>query len=134
MSMKVLIAVPWARYTPHFETDLELIQRHLDDGDEVHVISCDAELPACDRNPEHLLYRCVFCRGKRRRGLSLLHGRVVPEQLFRLTDEDRREIAAVRTDFPDRESLLDFRDARKAVGIALPVGEHGGKPSDVTCR
>jgi hypothetical protein len=117
--MRVLIAVPWARYTPHFETDLEIIQRHLDDGDEVHVIGCDAELPACDRNPEHLLYRCAFCRGKRRRGLSLLDGRIVPEQLFRLTDKDHREIAAVRTDFPDRESLLDFRIEEFDIGYAV---------------
>jgi len=117
--MRVLIAVPWARYTPHFETDLEIIQRHLDDGDEVHVIGCDAELPACDRNPEHLLYRCAFCQAKRRRGLALLDGRVVPEQLFRLTDEDRREIAAVRTDFPDRESLLAFRIEEFDLGYAV---------------
>ncbi len=116
---RLLFFSPWARYSPHFETDLELMQRHLDAGDEVHFIGCNAELPACDRNPAHFLVRCTVCRGKREAGLSMLSKQVVRIPLFALTDTDRRELTSLRTSFRNIEELKAFRVEEFDIGYAV---------------
>lgn len=70
--MKILIFDPFAEWSPHFETDLELAQLHLDQGDEVHFVICDGDLLSCDINPEHDISKCWRCISRRRRGLKLL--------------------------------------------------------------
>ena len=39
--MRVLVFTANTDWKPHYETDLEIIQRHLDDGDEVVHLHCD---------------------------------------------------------------------------------------------
>jgi len=116
---RVLVVVPWARYTPHFETDLELAQIHIDRGDEVEIMGCDAELPACDRNPEHDLARCSLCIGRRRFGTGLLSKQVRTRPIVELTECDRRELAAVPGDFTDAESLRRYEVDGFDLGFAV---------------
>ncbi len=59
-------------HTPHFETELELIQIHLDKGDTVYHYVCDMHLLSCDYNPSGDLLKCVGCRSKRTAGQKLL--------------------------------------------------------------
>ena len=116
---KILIFSPWARYTPHFETDLELIQKHLDAGDEVHFMGCDAELLSCDRNPRHDLVRCNMCIGRRDAGLGIISGAVTRVPLYFLNDDDRGELAALPKDFPGISELKEFRVDRFDAGYAV---------------
>ncbi|WP_309640415.1 hypothetical protein [Flavobacterium sp.] len=59
-------------YTPHFETELELIQMHLDQGDTVYHFVCDMHLLSCDFNPNGDLLKCISCISKRTKGQKLL--------------------------------------------------------------
>jgi hypothetical protein len=106
---RVLGVLPWARYTPHLETDLELFEEHLERGDEVDVLCCRADLPACDRNPRHLLGRCRMCVGRLDAALRLLSR---PVRRFPIVDpsaKDSRELAALRREFATEEELKAFR-------------------------
>lgn len=60
-------------WSPHFETDLELIKRHVDDGDHVTAYVCNGDLPSCYGNLLHSLDTCKSCVNRRRNGFELLN-------------------------------------------------------------
>jgi hypothetical protein len=74
--MNVTIFGPYADWSPHFETELELAELHLQKGDTVSFITCDAGLNACEPNHHHNYAVCVRCMGRARAGLKLLDERV----------------------------------------------------------
>lgn len=59
-------------HSPHFETQLEIMQQHIDAGDDVSYVSCDRALPYCDANRKCSTLFCLSCVGKRENGLKLL--------------------------------------------------------------
>jgi hypothetical protein len=79
--MKVLIVSPIQAVTPHFETELEIAQIHLDKNDEVIFMTCGGELPGCDLNIQADLKKCEVCRIKRRNGIKLLTKDVANEPI-----------------------------------------------------
>ncbi len=70
--MKVLVFTPYALLTPHFETELDLLQRHLDAGDQVEALVCNRELEVCEPNLEHRQSACLKCMGRRDAGFAAL--------------------------------------------------------------
>lgn len=60
--MKVLVYSIYNYTTPHFETELEIVENHLEEGDEVHVIMCDKILESCMYNVIHDKDKCGFCQ------------------------------------------------------------------------
>ena len=74
--LKVAIISPSATVVPHFATDLDIAQQHLDVGDSVEFLNCTGGLRNCDHNPNHLADKCASCVGRREMGLELLTPRV----------------------------------------------------------
>jgi hypothetical protein len=107
--MKVLVFGPYAINTPHFETDLEIVQSHLDRGDEVTFLACNSEMPACDNNPNHYFERCLQCISKRVAGIGLLSSKIDVRSFFNLTERDRHELSGLRVDFSSIEDLKSYR-------------------------
>ncbi|MEM7457415.1 MAG: hypothetical protein AAF456_23980 [Planctomycetota bacterium] len=70
--MKVAIFSPYRTVSPHFETELEIAQRHLDEGDSVQFINCTGELGGCDFNSTSDPDACASCAGRRTSGLFML--------------------------------------------------------------
>ena len=70
--MKIAIFSPYATVAPHFETELEIAQSHLDQGHTVEFASCYGKLANCDFNLEKSRSRCEDCIGRRKAGFSLL--------------------------------------------------------------
>ena len=116
--MNVGIFAPYALWTHHFATDLEIAQLHLDDGDEVTILSCQGQLPTCDTNVDHASYACVRCRGIQSAGLRLLSQPVRTESFERLTASDRDQLAALQTRFADTEELRNYEVDGFDVGMA----------------
>lgn len=58
--------------TPHYETELELMESHLKMGDEVVQIVCDAVFKTCLNNLGNDKSKCIECVRKRKLGNSLL--------------------------------------------------------------
>ena len=74
--MKIALISPLATVAPHFETELELAQRHLDAGDAVDWLVCRGRLACCDFNPSRDAAACRSCTGRYVAGLKRLAGRV----------------------------------------------------------
>jgi hypothetical protein len=74
--MKVAIFSPYATVVPHFDTELDIAQQHLDRGDDVEYIGCHGELANCDFNDDREPGRCEQCRGRREMGLGMLAPRI----------------------------------------------------------
>ena len=74
--MHVLVVAPVAFFDFHFETDLEMAERHLTAGDQVTVMVCNGDLMTCEANPKHEAGLCVRCIGRSRTGISWLSRRV----------------------------------------------------------
>ncbi len=76
---KILIVAPYRTVAPHFETELEIAQRHLDQGDSVTFLSCTGALSNCDFNVAKDPSVCGDCRLRRGHGLQSLSRRVKSE-------------------------------------------------------
>ncbi len=77
-------------YSPHLETDLEIVHKHVQSGDAVTIFVCGGELPACDANMAHEKPICDHCIGRRRNGLNLvgLADKVQLKSFLNLKDSD----------------------------------------------
>jgi len=91
--MRVAFFTGFTNWIPHYETELEIIQGHLDAGDTVIQFRCDGELFTCDANIGHAQNVCERCISRRRKGMELVDGRVDQRRYIDLTSEDRRMLA-----------------------------------------
>lgn len=69
-----LISSDW--WSPHFETDLELIEESILSGNEVLVVFCAGQFSTCMINPEHSWLGCVRCLGRTKNGLAMVGGKI----------------------------------------------------------
>lgn len=69
--MKILFFSSYTA-TPHYETELELMENHLHIGDDVLQIVCEASFNTCLINPCNDQLKCKECIRKRNLGRSLL--------------------------------------------------------------
>jgi len=116
--MKIVVVTMFTHWVPHFETDLELMQNHLDRGDEVVHLCCRGDLLSCDANFYHDREGCRYCTARRAVGLGLLTGKVRTESFFRLTAEQKRELRHVRREFASHDDLKSYRIENLDLGYA----------------
>jgi hypothetical protein len=107
-AMRIASFVPFPNWNIHFGTDLEIIQNHLDAGDEVEAIACNSTLAICDTNPSHSLLGCLSCIGKRRAGFHLLSGRFRQRDISSLGTSDRAKLETLRYDFSSLNDLKNY--------------------------
>jgi len=117
--MKILVIAPYAVHTPHFETDLEITQNHLDQGDQLILLRCNAELLTCSVNRGHDIATCLTCLAKRSAGMKLLSGRIIEKPMYFLRKENREEIARVKKDFSSLEDLKYFKIENYDIGSEI---------------
>lgn len=104
--MKVAFIGTYGLWTPHSETELDIAEKHLIDGDEVKWVLCDAAFEACEPNPDHHHLRCKECQWRVQAGLRRLSGPVHTIHLSRLlTHEDRSRIANLPTEFGTTDEI-----------------------------
>jgi Capsule polysaccharide biosynthesis protein len=82
-ALRVLIVSPYATVAPHFETELEIAERHFAANDEVTWLACTGALPNCDFNTSGSQNKCEECLLRRNHGYSMLSRR---PQLLALRD------------------------------------------------
>lgn len=104
--MNILFCTPINIYSTLLETELELMQRHLDAGDEVHLLLCRADLPVCEINERHSKLQCLYCSQKHLHSLRLLNGKV---KVHYLRNYWPSEELKPQTQFPDIAALKKYR-------------------------
>lgn len=102
---RILVAAPYAIWTPHLETDLEIIQNHIDVGDEVTVLSCNGALVTCEPNFNHDFTTCIKCIGRMRAGLEKLSERVTVSSIINLYEDDKDEVNSVNAEYCNIDDL-----------------------------
>jgi hypothetical protein len=117
--MNVVIFAPFAVTEYHFATDLEIAQTHLEKGDHVTMVVCNADLLTCESNPDHDLGRCVRCVGHRFDGISRLTPRPEVISFPRLTAQDREELRGISVDGMTLDDLRDIRFENFDAGWAV---------------
>jgi hypothetical protein len=117
--VRILVVTPYAIFPPWFNTDLEMIQTHLDAGDDVACLACNAHLPVCDFNEKHDLQVCLHCVGRRVEGFRLLRGNVRVLPVLDLTAQQRAELARLPLDFADLDALKSWSVDNFDIGWAI---------------
>lgn len=120
--MNVAIFSPYATVVPHFETELDIAQQHLDDGDRVEFFNCTARLANCDFNPRRDPERCQQCIGRREMGMELLSPPTTQSEqhLFVELEADITDgRAKMRTRFESVDDLTNYRIEDFDIGYAV---------------
>lgn len=107
--MKVLIISYFTSWMSHFATDLEIAQRHLDEGDTVEFLGCDRGLGFCESNPKGRISKCDRCRLRRAGGIKLLSSAVTEHALGDYLASDLRSLdAELESSITDTESAASY--------------------------
>jgi len=117
--MKILVVTLCARFKPHFETDLELLQKHLDAGDEVAHLYCNCGMLACEDNVYHDIRICRECVATKRAGLLLLNPRVSSQSFLNQFAAIRDELSTVKTEFDSVDRMKEYRLGGFDIGWAV---------------
>ena len=117
--MKVFVFSTHAAWQPHLETELEIIQGHLDKGDAVYRFTCAGELPICDVNTEHTLAGCVQCRDMSSCGKSLLDGSITDLPLIHKGENVKAKAEGISFNYDSAEVLQGTYVENFDVGSAV---------------
>ncbi len=115
--MRIAFLSPYATVAPHFETELELAQQHLDAGDEVITFFCSGQLANCDFNIQRSQTRCHECLGRRKMGWELVTPHPSPRQMQQLV-QLTPTVDELELDFEDVASLIAYRIDDFEIGYA----------------
>ncbi|MBU6325507.1 MAG: hypothetical protein KJS92_08460, partial [Bacteroidetes bacterium] len=118
--MKVVVFSTHIIWPQHYETELEIMQNHLNQGDELVQLVCNSSYGICDSNLEHSMFKCMYCTSRRKKGVSLLEGKVrTREVLDYVNDSERAEAAAVRHSFDSLDHLQEYHIGNYPIGYAV---------------
>jgi len=93
MNKKILFYSPYAIFPFHFETELELAEKYLEQGDDVTFLICNGELASCDPNPDHKYSICAKCKSRRASGIKWLgKDRVKVKSFYQITKAQQQII------------------------------------------
>ena len=112
--------MPYAIWSPHFETELEIIQNYLDDGGRVHILGCNGELKTCEPNPTHDSIICAKCKSRFQSGIKWLSKeRVIHENFFNLDFEQSQVLRSLENyTWDDEAALRSFEIEGADLGLA----------------
>lgn len=94
---RVLIYAPFAMWSPHFETDLELAEIYLQKGYDVSVIHCNRDMGICEPNLDHSSTSCRYCTSRFWNGISWLGQDRLADvrSYYNITDEQKDSIQEI---------------------------------------
>ena len=103
--------------TPHLETELELMQLHIDSGDKVYQVVCDGNLSVCLGNAENVKQTCLECISKRNKGTNLISGRVNKINIF--NQPEKYDLSFLPNEFISIEALKEYRIDNFDAGMSV---------------
>ena len=117
--MKILAVTAYCLNTPHFETELEIIQSHIDKGDEVTLLGCNFSFPSCDVNLKHRRDVCFKCIGRRKAGIKSLSRYVEIKPIIHLTKEDRVDVEELKSRLINENELDQLMIGNFDIGYGI---------------
>ena len=89
---KIAFFTGFTFWTPSYERELELIQKHIDAGDNVEQIVCNGEMLSCYVNRNHTLKKCSRCIETRLYSYRLISKKIKRINYLHLTHKDKKII------------------------------------------
>jgi hypothetical protein len=135
--MKVLF-YPIYITTPHFETELELMLKHIKANDEVFVLQCKENFYSCLLNPNHLKSICYYCKSKFDKGISILNYEllkilnfenvpvdysVIPKSFNSIKELSKFKIDNINIGLAAGSTIISRKDNENDLNTKLFVGE-----------
>jgi hypothetical protein len=119
-TQKVIFYVPFAIWPYHFETELDLIEQHLQKNCSVTLLSCSGKLPTCEPNPKHERWTCRMCRSRLNAGIKWLGShRITVEDFYWISETQRLEIESLNSiDISSVEDLKNIYLEGSDIGLA----------------
>jgi len=120
MKKYALFYSPYAMSPFHFETGLEIAEKHLLQGYEVTFLICKGELLSCDLNPFHKNSICVQCKSHLFSGIQWLgKDNVRIESFYKLTSEQKQIVKELNyVEIPSLDSLKQIFIDGSDIGMA----------------
>lgn len=92
---KVLFHSP-ITYTPHWEIELNLMEKYLRQNYEVVLLVCNGEIPACIANPQHTFAFCFECKSRKKEGIKWIgKDRIKVKPAYSLSAEQKTEVERI---------------------------------------
>lgn len=105
--MKVLLTGIFPIWQSHFIAECNFIEEHLEAGDEVYLLECDAKLKACDANSKQSLLKCASCIGSRQSAVNLLSKKI--QKLPIVKKSVSKSFSGLNYQFNTHDELLNFQ-------------------------
>ena len=105
--MNILIVSFFNRWVTHLGVELELAEKHLQQGDSVTFLACDGSVGACLNNPKGDANICSECRLRRFDGIAELSGNVAVHSLHSPLSKQEALAAA---NLPESPTIQDYKD------------------------
>ena len=100
--MNYLFTELYPLWNYHYVTELNLMQKYINSGDEVWITQCAADLKNCECNYKHELAHCLRCMGIANDGLSFIEGNYTKIPLIQSAYQNR-----FPKDFPIQFQSID---------------------------
>ena len=118
---KTLLFAPFANWTLHFETDMELAQQSLDSEERLTIVYCDGTLPICEPNPNRVSLMCKMCMARRDNGFKWLNDkaiRYIPLDASAIPEGDMDSIRQVVNSMKSVAEIRDYRLEGSDLGMS----------------
>jgi len=118
--MKVVVFSTHIIWPYHYETELEIMQSHLDQGHELIQLVCNASFGICDTNLEHNVYKCMTCINRRKAGVAELQGKVKELEILDFTGPEELQAASkMPCSFDSLDKLQELHLGNYPIGYAV---------------
>jgi len=107
--MKVLFYSTYHFNTETFGPYLEMMQNHIDQGDEVTLLTCNGELSSCQVNPNHTPLICKTCVSFRKSGVNSLSKKIKQISVSDVLKEDEFD---PKFDLINNGSIKQFKEVK----------------------
>jgi hypothetical protein len=102
---KVILLQTTYQPTPHLETELEIMEQLLEQGNKIYWIICDGDFRICFHNPEHILQECKNCYYRVSNGFKLLKDKILNHKNITILKYDK---FLKTNEFENSKPLVDF--------------------------
>lgn len=112
ISNKTILVQTTYHLTPHLETELEIMERLLDNGNVIYWIICEGDFKVCFHNPNHVEIDCKKCFTRVSNGFELIKTRVLNHKNLKLIKYNQ---FLKQTDFKNSfdNSVINFKSLKE---------------------
>jgi hypothetical protein len=117
--MKIAFFNSHVLWPSHYETELEIIQEHINKGDEIIQLYCKSQLPGCDQNPFFVPSVCSLCQKVRKEGKELIQGNFRSIPLPEPSANEKEIIASLPLEFDSIKDLQALKIENFDIGFSV---------------